>query len=316
MRAFNVVNVDEAFPLLLDYVTSEGVKSDSRNGPVLAIDTPVGVTYQKPTQRFILSPLRKQNPFFLVMEALWILDGRDDVAWLSRFNEQMALYSDDGVRFHAAYGYRLGNDLTKVIEVLKRDPTSRRAVAQIWDKNLDLGTDSKDIPCNMLLCFLLRGGALDLTVYNRSNDLLFGLSNANAVQFSVILEFIASALGVPTGSYTQITNNLHVYLGTPNLELYRSIPIQDSMQEDGIPLVRNFALFRLELERFMWDSEKNVLLFQSDHKEPFFKDVAVPLFNVWMLRKYLGGTLEQQKTWANKILDVNIRQLVYQWIDK
>jgi hypothetical protein len=47
---------------------------------VLVSQTPVVTCYSAPTQRVLFSPMRDANPFFHLMEALWMLAGRDDVA--------------------------------------------------------------------------------------------------------------------------------------------------------------------------------------------------------------------------------------------
>src|SRR6185312_12020720 len=115
---------------------------------------------------------------------LWMLAGRRDVAWLARFNQRMATYSDDGVVFNAAYGYRWrrqfnlataagGNahdQLGVIVDLLRADPDSRRAVLQIWDAEADLGVASKDLACNTQAMFKVRDDRLNMTVSNRSND--------------------------------------------------------------------------------------------------------------------------------------------------
>jgi hypothetical protein len=52
---------------------------------------------------------------------------------------------------------------------------------------------------------------LDMTVTNRSNDLIWGCLGANYVHFSFLQEYMATKLGVEVGTYYHFTNNLHVY---------------------------------------------------------------------------------------------------------
>jgi hypothetical protein len=52
---------------------------------------------------------------------------------------------------------------------------------------------------------------LDMTVCNRSNDMIWGMLGANVVHFSFLQEYIAQQVGVSMGRYYQFTNNLHVY---------------------------------------------------------------------------------------------------------
>ena len=120
--------------------------------------------------------------------------------------------------FNAPYGYRLRNgnynakldQLAEVINLLKRDPNTRQAVCQIWDES-DLVRTTKDKACNMSLVFRIRSGKLCMTVYNRSNDMIWGAYGANVVQFSMIQEYVAAHLGIPLGEYTQVSNSFHVY---------------------------------------------------------------------------------------------------------
>lgn len=53
---------------------------------------------------------------------------------------------------------------------------------------------------------------LDMTVTNRSNDLVWGMLGANVVHFSFLQEYLASMLGVGVGHYHQMTNDLHIYV--------------------------------------------------------------------------------------------------------
>jgi hypothetical protein len=52
---------------------------------------------------------------------------------------------------------------------------------------------------------------LDITVCCRSNDIIWGAYGANAVQFSVLQEYLAARVGVGVGRYYQVSNNFHVY---------------------------------------------------------------------------------------------------------
>src|SRR6266478_1362063 len=101
-----VSNVNVALSEGLWWMKSAGVKEDSRNGPVLVSPEPVMTVYTRPTERVLSSPLRDANPFFHLMEALWMLAGRNDVAWPAQFAKQILQYSDDGVILWGGYGAR------------------------------------------------------------------------------------------------------------------------------------------------------------------------------------------------------------------
>lgn len=237
-----VDNVRDAYPQGLTLLRDHGERQDSRNGPVLVHPGPVITTYTKPNQRVLLDVQRDANPFFHLMEAFWMLAGRRDVESLMHYNAGMKKYSDDGVNFHGAYGYRwrrhfvgVGDahnldQLAVIIEALRRDPLDRRIVLQMWDAETDLGREGLDFPCNTQVYFRVRQvrnkhpdaatqefdegshPVLDMTLTCRSNDAIWGAYGANAVHFSVLQEFVASMIGVRVGEMHQLSNNFHAYV--------------------------------------------------------------------------------------------------------
>jgi hypothetical protein len=80
----------------------------------------------------------------------------------------------------------------------------------IWNPDFDLGTNSRDIPCNDVVMMKIRNGKLYTTIQNRSNDLHWGLPT-NIFQFGFISEIMANVLGVILGTQTHNSQSLHVY---------------------------------------------------------------------------------------------------------
>ena len=226
MHVLNVKDVNDALPRGLAYLRDAGLPDSSRNGGVLVAPGPVSTVYKWPDRRVLFDPQRDANPFFHLFEALWILRGRADVSFLTMFNKRMADYSDNGHTFHAPYGYRLRHQqgfdqIQRACDMLATDPKTRRVVLQIWDAALDLGKNSKDLPCNdMIFCGMRPSPVgnkymLDIAVANRSNDTIWGAYGANAVQFSILQEYMAAKIGALVGEYTQISFNYHVYTDNP-----------------------------------------------------------------------------------------------------
>lgn len=202
---------------MLSILKTKGELVSTRNGPAIMLPEPMMLTLTRPTERVLFNIDRDPNPYFHLFEALWMLAGRNDVRSVEYYNKRMASFSDDGFRFHGAYGYRwrshFGKDqLLKVAKLLQEDPDTRRAVLAMWDPTVDLGyIHGKDLPCNTHIYFSVLDNKLNMSVCNRSNDLLWGLLGANAVHMSVLLETMAALTGCEVGRYTTFTNNLHVY---------------------------------------------------------------------------------------------------------
>jgi thymidylate synthase len=284
MHIINVRNVHEALPLGLRSLREYGVKRESRNGPVLMFPEPVATVYANPRERVVFWPQRDANPFFHFAESLWMLDGRRDVATLSQFVGRMKDYSDDGDTFHGAYGYRWrthfgGDQLEVIIAALSKDPTCRRQVLTMWDPAHDIGGSGKDLPCNTHAYFSVNArGAVDMTVCNRSNDLVWGAYGANAVHFSYLLEFVAAALQRPVGTYTQMSNNLHVYVDKlASLRELATILDFENPYERG-----TLAPFRLFTDGDHREFLSQLKLFMRAGAYPmmstFFRRVAQPIF--------------------------------------
>lgn len=234
MRVVEVRNVHEAWARLPG-VLSDAEAQVSRAGHVLVCPEPVTTVYLRPTERVLLDERRDANPFFHLVEALWMLAGRDDAATLNHYVRDFGRrFAEDNGSVHGAYGYRwrhaLGFDqLDAVVQKLRNNPSDRQAVIQMWDGRDDqhgcddLCGEHRDRPCNTHVYLrvrrqhTIRGGeqtyddALDITVCCRSNDMVFGGYGANAVHFSVLQEYLAARIGVDVGTYTQISNNFHVY---------------------------------------------------------------------------------------------------------
>ena len=83
----------------------------------------------------VLCPVRKVHYPFLFGEAWWILSGRDDVASIEPFNRHIKRFSGDGDVFFGAYGPKIHNQYSEMLEKLVSDNDSRQAVINIWREN-------------------------------------------------------------------------------------------------------------------------------------------------------------------------------------
>lgn len=259
---------------------------------------PVATVYRCPAECVLLDPVRDANPFFHLYEALWILAGFNDVSRVAYYSKQIAEYSDDATVFHGAYGHRMRfaygvDQIEAVVDTLSRDPLSRRAVIGLWSPTLDIAQEqsgtAKDIPCNTTIYCKLRDGALHITVCNRSNDAVWGCYGANAVQFSFLQQYIAARLGVAIGTYTQISDSLHVYLDGKAGEVWERCRIgRPPLLQDYSPAAMGVdytPLVAIDAERFL--AETRMLLADPSGKsvtvdcaEPFLKYVVMPLLIV------------------------------------
>lgn len=325
MFSYKARDVNEALSFGLQHLLHEGVKEESRNGSVLVAPGPVCIEYTDPRQRVLYSPTRDANPVFHLMEALWMLSGSNEIQFPCYFSSTYGQFSDDGTTMWDAYGWRwrefFGWDqLDFIANELRGNPTSRRCVLGIWNameteysgNDFDVATSGgKAVPCNTHAYFAIRDGKLNMTVMNRSNDAMWGCFGANAVHFSLLLEYMAMHIGVPMGSYFQFTNNLHVYTEKFDKEKLWQIEHEadtvGALPELGPELTRGFdgdlALFMSWALRVINEAEEHGVLTTRwegarlhpameaaldipDCNTEFMQSVAVPMFLFWVYRKW------------------------------
>lgn len=334
-------------------VSPRGQSTLEYNGTVIT-------EYQKPNEYVLFNTTRDANPFFHFIESLWILAGSADVATLARFNSKMTQYSDDGKVFHAPYGYRMrehfaieGSDesrtvdqLKEVINLLREEPDTRRAVICLWDPRVDTGSiarasGGKDIPCNDLIMFKLRNGVLNMTVCCRSNDALLGAYGANAVQFGVLLEFVAGAIGAEIGYYRQLSDSFHVYDETKLYatmmngyaeSLIGEVTYGMGVKSKGITS-KFFKSYGYDedttVDEDLWLSEVRFFvenvgrdgMKSFDNRlfaYPFFRQVAIPIANAWEAYKQEGAPknlrIELAVTTLNRCLADDWRVACMRWL--
>ena len=299
-----VRNINDAFLRLKEEVgnnPSVWFEIAPRGIPTLEYYEPVLTHYTLPQERVLFDPVRDANPFFHFFEALWILDGREDVGFLERFNSNIASFSDNGTTFHAAYGHRIRcgvhvaheeeshDQLKDVIHTLSQDHDTRQAVLQIWDHRADLCVKSKDIPCNDLIFFKIRGGQLHMRVLCRSNDMVWGGYGANVVQFSTLMEFIARAVDVEVGTYTQYSDSFHVYSQRDDWKkIIASKEVHPDPYRRGIAKPYNMFEGVKSEDWLEWLDELHFFLenpMRPNIVTPYFTQVARPMWRAWNIWK-------------------------------
>jgi thymidylate synthase len=313
MMHLSTRNVNTAYSDLMMIVKETGKNEETRNGVARALQHPILIEFSNPYEKVLFDAERNANPFFHLMEAMWMIAGRNDVKFLDEFNSNMKSYSDDGRTFNAAYGHRwreyFGMDqIAKVCDILKRNPNDRRCVITMWDGNEDLKGHSKDHPCNTQIMCRIVNGFLDFTITNRSNDLVFGLCGANAVHMSVLQEYMAACIGVNVGRWYHLTNNLHVY--------ERHFDLMDDMYwgKGSEPYPERRRMIPpgadMDFENDCYDLCNGVLEFRTG----FFKQTVWPALHSWRL--YKQGYVDLALIQAATIGFLDWRRACVEWLQR
>ena len=333
MQVLEVRNVHDALVRGMDLLHTEDFINESRNGRVYQARTPVTTVYERSKERVLFWEERDANPFFHFMESLWMLDGRNDLEFVEYYAKNMENYSDDGKILWGAYGWRwryyFGFDQLKVIiERLKKDGEDRRSVLQMWDAYNDLGRDGKDVPCNTYIYFKEdTTGCLQMTVSNRSNDIIWGAYGANAVHMSMLHEYMAANIGIPVGRYYQVSDNFHAYedlfkklldqlISRDALDFYtQRTAMKNNPYVTGE--VSPYSLINVSPE--LWDIDlvnflDRVPFEDVKFNDRFFTEVAVPMQDAFWLHR-LGKT-EEAIIEIQSCAATDWRRACFEWLDR
>lgn len=333
MKVIKARNVNQALARALLDLSSEGTLRSSRNGTVLAFQEPVATVYEKPTERVLFSPIRNANPAFHLTESLWMLAGRNDVKFPGTFVKNMKSFSDNDTTFWGAYGHRWINyfgwdQITAAIHELSVNPESRRVVVAMWNaadlgkmmgeefRDLEIpdfvyGTQGGlDVPCNTHIYFDRRNGKLNMTVCCRSNDILWGCYGANAVHMSILQEYMALAIGCEVGTYTQMSNDLHLY--SSKIPECGIVQLAWNVEDHDHYSLGMSPAFPMPL----WGEGEDVQKFDNDNysmfdafdrdgihaihdlkfETRFFSGVVQPMIRAWAYRKTIKSALQVADT--------------------
>lgn len=294
MYTFVVKDPDQGLRDVIQALREEALFSDSRNGRVARFPRPVCLEYLNPTKRLLTSPVRNSNPFFHLFETMWMFGGLSELKPLLFFNSQMAQYSDDGKSLRGtAYGHRWrvqwGDQLLTAIAKFKANPDERRVVVSMWDPIEHNQMVGKDFACNLQVLFSTRPSLanpesriLDMTVTNRSNDIVYGALGSNVFHFSMLLEYMALHCGFEIGTYYQISNNLHLYT---EHDLSKKVWDNWEQIESDLEIAEDHSLTDLKLTLDRRTIAKYVLDTGPKPEDPYLAQVVRPMVEAYKIYK-------------------------------
>ena len=101
------------------------------------------------------------------------------------------------------------DQLTNLIEGLKKDPTGRRHIISAWNPG---ELDKMALPpCHMMAQFYLRNDELSCQMYQRSMDTYLG-GPFNIASYSLLTHMIAQVCGLGVGEFIHVIGDAHIYL--------------------------------------------------------------------------------------------------------
>ncbi|MBO5732246.1 MAG: thymidylate synthase [Alistipes sp.] len=128
----------------------------------------------------------------------------------------------DGYRFgdlNHVYGYQWRSwptgdgdsidQIAKVIETIKKNPSSRRMIVSAWNVADVEGMALP--PCHTMFQFFVADGKLSCQLYQRSGDTFLGVP-FNIASYALLTMMIAQQCGLEVGDFVHTLGDAHLYL--------------------------------------------------------------------------------------------------------
>jgi len=200
-------NPTEAFELIYQDIMNDG--EDFANTKAKFNQS---FTIEDPLDKVIKTPVRKFNQDYAEYEWHWYQNGNRDaseIAERAKIWKQMMVPGTTEVNSNYGYFWNYNNQLVKVIDELKRNKETRRAIVVHYILH-EIDRYKYDTPCNDVLNFYIKDDKLHMTVFARSIDLVFGFCN-DQYTFAKLMEHVSRKTKYPVGQMHWFITNLHVY---------------------------------------------------------------------------------------------------------
>ena len=198
----------------------------------------------------------------IICELLWFLRGDTNVAWLHEHGVSIwDEWADEDGELGPIYGYqwrswptpdgRHVDQISRVVEGIRRDPESRRHLVSAW--NVSELERMALPPCHVLFQFYVARGRLSCQLYMRSADLFLGVP-FNIASYSLLLLMIAQICDLEAGEFVLTLGDAHIYLNhleQVETQLSREPhPLPAMHLEPGIGSLFDFRYEHFRLENY------------------------------------------------------------------
>ena len=156
----------------------------------------------------------------IIHELLWFISGDTNIAYLH--DNKVTIWdewADENGDLGPVYGKqwrswqtpdgRVIDQLSEVIETIKKNPDSRRMIVCAWNPS---DVDKMALPpCHCFFQFYVADGKLSCQLYQRSADTFLGVP-FNIASYALLTMMIAQVCGLEPGEFIHTTGDTHIYL--------------------------------------------------------------------------------------------------------
>jgi thymidylate synthase len=169
---------------------------------------------------FPLVTTKKLHLRSIIHELLWFLRGDTNVQYLR--DHAVTIWdewADENGNLGPVYGKqwrswptadgRQIDQLSLILEEIKRNPSSRRLVVSAW--NVGELDKMALLPCHALFQFYVAENRLSCQLYQRSADALLGVP-FNIASYALLTHMVAAQCGLGVGDFVWTGGDCHLYL--------------------------------------------------------------------------------------------------------
>ena len=203
---------------LLRHIRANGVMKEDRTGT----GTQSVFGYQMRfdlSEGFPLLTTKKVHLKSIIYELLWFIAGDTNVKYLQDHGVTIwDEWADENGDLGPVYGHQwrswpapdgqVIDQLSMVIDTIRRNPDSRRMLVSAWNP---AEVDRMALPpCHCLFQFYVADGKLSCQLYQRSADVFLGVP-FNIASYALLTMMIAQVCGLEPGEFVHTTGDTHIY---------------------------------------------------------------------------------------------------------
>lgn len=191
----------------------------------------------------------------IIHELLWFLKGETNIAYLKEHGVSIwDEWADENGNLGPVYGSqwrswptadgRHIDQITQVVEQIKKNPDSRRLIVSAW--NVGQIEKMKLPPCHAFFQFYVANGKLSCQLYQRSADIFLGVP-FNIASYALLTMMMAQVCDLKPGEFVHTFGDAHLYsnhLEQTKLQLSRDFRPLPTMKIN--PSVKNIFEFKYE----------------------------------------------------------------------
>ena len=207
------------------------------------------------SEGFPLVTTKKCHLKSIIHELLWFLQGDTNIKYLQENGVRIwDEWADESGELGPVYGYQWRSwpapnggsvdQISKLVEMIKQNPDSRRLIVSAWNPAL---VDEMALPpCHALFQFYVANGKLSCQLYQRSADIFLGVP-FNIASYALLTLMVAQVCDLQPGEFIWSGGDCHLYanhLEQADLQLTREPLPLPTMKLN--PDVKDLFAFRFE----------------------------------------------------------------------